>query len=90
MFLSVSLGVHNPTCFAISFAVPGVSPVTIFTLIPASIHSLTAAGTSLRTGSEMATIPKKQQFTAMSVSPFIILGITPGANLTDVVCGSSR
>ena len=90
MFRSVSFGVHNPTCLPISFAVPGVSPVTIFTLIPAFIHSFTAAGTSLRTGSEMATIPRKQKFTSMSVAPFIILPIMPASKLAEVVCGSSR
>ena len=52
-----SASVTMPTCRPISRAVPGVSPVTIFTLMPASIHSLMAAGTSLRTGSLMATMP---------------------------------
>ena len=59
MFSSLSSGFHVPICLAISLAVPGVSPVTIFTSIPAFKHSATASGTSVRTGSEIATIPKK-------------------------------
>ena len=54
---SQSFSVHIPTCLPISLAVPGVSPVTIFTSIPAFKHSRTASGTSLRTGSAIATIP---------------------------------
>ena len=80
--LSQSFSVHSPTCRPISFAVPGVSPVTILTSIPASRHSRTAAGTSLRTGSEMATIPWK-------VNPFPVclmvsrrVGITPSCKLS--------
>ena len=56
---SPSSGVHNEIWRAISRAVAGVSPVTIFTFIPAFKQSETAAGTSLRTGSAMAVIPKK-------------------------------
>ena len=36
MFRSVSFAFHVPICRPISLAVPGVSPVTIFTSIPAS------------------------------------------------------
>ena len=56
---SVSSAVHRPICRPISLAVAGVSPVTIFTSMPADKHSATAAGTSSRTGSEMAAIPMK-------------------------------
>ena len=55
----LSSSFHNPTCRPISQAVPGVSPVTIFTCRPASRHSCIAPGTSLRTGSLMATMPMK-------------------------------
>ena len=58
-FRSVSFSVHRPICLPISFAVPGVSPVTIFTCIPASKQRFTASGTSGRIGSEIATIPRK-------------------------------
>ena len=50
---------QSPICRAISRAVAGVSPVTIFTLIPASRQRPTAAGTSSRTGSEMAATAAK-------------------------------
>ena len=56
--MSVS-GFHSPIWRAISVAVPGVSPVTILIPIPADWHLATAAGTSGRIGSEMATTPKK-------------------------------
>ena len=56
---SVSSGFQSPICRAISVAVPGVSPVTILTSMPADWHFATAAGTSGRIGSEMATTPKK-------------------------------
>ena len=45
-----------PHCCAISIAVAVVSPVTIFTSIPACLHWRIAEGTSLRNGSLMATI----------------------------------
>ena len=61
-FLSVSVGCQIPICRPISFAVPGVSPVTIFTAMPACKQCFTAAGTSGRTGSEIATMPKKVKF----------------------------
>ena len=75
--LSPSASDQRPTCRPISLAVPGVSPVTIFTSIPASIHSFTAAGTSLRTGSDMATIPRKVNATSMDVFPCMIAGMMP-------------
>ena len=56
--VSGSFSSHNPIWRAISLAVPEVSPVTILTLIPALTHSLTAWGTSIRIGSEIATIPR--------------------------------
>ena len=56
---SVSSGFHSPIWRAISVAVPGVSPVTILIPIPADWHLATAAGTSGRIGSEMATTPRK-------------------------------
>ena len=56
---SESSGFHNPIWRAISVAVPGVSPVTIFTPIPADWHLPTASGTSGRMGSLMAKIPRK-------------------------------
>ena len=55
---SVSSGFQIPIWRPISLAVPGVSPVTILMSMPASRQLCTAAGTSARTGSEMATIPK--------------------------------
>ena len=59
-FRSVSVsGFQRPIWRAISVAVPGVSPVTILMPIPADWHLATAAGTSGRIGSEMATTPKK-------------------------------
>ena len=45
-----------PHCCAISIAVAVVSPVTIFTSMPACPHWRIAEGTSLRNGSLMATI----------------------------------
>ena len=90
IFLSVSWAVQSPTCRPISFAVPGVSPVTIFTLIPASKHSFTAAGTSLRTGSAMATMPRKVNFASISVSPCMILGMIPAPKSLVAVSGSSK
>ena len=45
-----------PICLAISSAVADVSPVTIFTSMPALTHCLTASGTSWRSGSLMAQI----------------------------------
>ena len=56
---SVSSGSQRPIWRAISVAVPGVSPVTIFTPIPADWHFFTASGTSGRIGSLIAKIPKK-------------------------------
>ena len=55
MLRSPSASVHKPIWRPISRAVPVVSPVTIFTCMPASRHSRTAGGTSARTGSLMAT-----------------------------------
>ena len=70
MLLSLSvLSFHSPICRPISFAVPGVSPVTILILIPASMLSFTAAGTSARTGSEIATMPINVRLSALSESP---------------------
>ena len=57
-FRSVSVGCQRPICRAISVAVPGVSPVTIFTLMPADWHFFTASGTSGRIGSLMAKMPR--------------------------------
>ena len=54
----VSASVHRPIWRPISRAVPGVSPVTILMLIPASMQSFTAWGTSSLTGSEMAVMPR--------------------------------
>ena len=54
---SVELSSQRPICRAISLAVPEVSPVMIFTPIPASRHCWIASGTSLRTGSMMPKIP---------------------------------
>ena len=59
MFSSVSSGFQMPIWRAISRAVAVVSPVTILTWMPAFKHSATAAGTSSRTGSEIATNPRK-------------------------------
>ena len=56
---SVSSGVQSPIWRAISVAVPGVSPVTILTAIPADWHCRTASGTSGRIGSLMAKMPRK-------------------------------
>ncbi|CUP56929.1 Uncharacterised protein [Segatella copri] len=67
IFLSPSFAVHRPIWRPISLAVPGVSPVTIFTLIPAFIHSATAAGTSSRTGSLIATTPIKVKLSATTL-----------------------
>ena len=64
-----SVSFQRPIWRAISFAVPDVSPVTIFTLIPASTHSLTAEGTSSLTGSAMAAIPMKQSLSATILLP---------------------
>ena len=58
MLRSVSPVFQVPICRPISLAVPGVSPVTILMSMPASRQLWTAAGTSARTGSEIATIPK--------------------------------
>lgn len=66
MFLSVSFSFQRPICLPISFAVPDVSPVTILTCMPALTQSLIAAGTSSRTGSEIAKIPTKFRFFAFS------------------------
>ena len=52
------VGLSKPIWRAISLAVAGVSPVTILIRIPARIHSSIAAGTSSRTGSEIAVTPK--------------------------------
>ena len=60
-FFSVFSGFHRPIWRAISVAVPGVSPVTIFTPIPADWHLATAAGTSGRIGSLMATTPRNDK-----------------------------
>ena len=54
----VSSSVHRPIWRPISRAVPGVSPVTILMRMPASMQSFTAWGTSSRTGSEMAAMPR--------------------------------
>ena len=48
-----------PACRAISNAVTDVSPVTILTSMPACRHCLMAAGTSLRSGSLMATMANR-------------------------------
>ena len=60
-FRSVSSSFHKPICRAISVAVPGVSPVTILTPMPADWHFATAAGTSGRIGSLIATTPRKDR-----------------------------
>mmetsp|Transcript_24063 Transcript_24063/g.60481 ORF Transcript_24063/g.60481 Transcript_24063/m.60481 type:complete len:210 (+) Transcript_24063:54-683(+) len=49
--------VKMPASLAMLFAVMMLSPVTILTVIPAFWHFLTAAGTSLRTGSWMPKTP---------------------------------
>ena len=67
-FRSVSSGFHSPIWRAISVAVPGVSPVTIFTPIPADWHFCTASGTSGRIGSLIATIPRKIIFPSLTSS----------------------
>ena len=54
---SVSASLHRPMPRPISRAVAGVSPVTIFTSMPAWRTRRTASGTSGRTGSAMATMP---------------------------------
>ena len=51
MVLGLSL---IPASLAIEAAVSGLSPVTILTLIPASLVSLIAWGTSSLTGSSIA------------------------------------
>ena len=53
------LSCQIPICLAISMAVADVSPVTIFTSMPALLHDLTAPGTSSRSGSLMAAIACK-------------------------------
>ena len=55
--ISLQLSSQSLIWRAISLAVPGVSPVTIFTCMPACIHSSIAAGTSARTGSAIAVMP---------------------------------
>ena len=55
---------HKPSWRPISIAVPGVSPVTILTSIPADIQFLTASATSWRIGSAIATTPNKIKFSA--------------------------
>ena len=76
MFASLSPCFHNPIWRPISRAVPGVSPVTIFTLMPASIQCLIASGTSSRTGSEMAQIPKNSRLFA--TRPSFSIADSPG------------
>ena len=51
---------HRPIWRAISRAVAGVSPVTILMAMPAPRQRATAAGTSSRTGSEMAATAAKR------------------------------
>ena len=76
MFFSLSFLVHKPIWRPISFAVPGVSPVTILTAIPAFIHSSTAAGTSSRTGSEIATIPQNVKFSPTTLLSLIAISFS--------------
>ena len=59
---------HSPIWRAISRAVAGVSPVTILMPIPASRQRATAAGTSSRTGSEMAATAAKCSPPALTAS----------------------
>ena len=81
MLRSVSLSVHVPICRPISFAVPGVSPVTILTSIPARRQLCTAAGTSARTGSEMATIPKYIKSTLSKRPSLYGASLMPSSNI---------
>ena len=74
--LSLSVFDQSPICLPISIAVPVVSPVTILTLIPAFIHSVTAAGTSVLIGSEIATIPKKLRPVATTFPLSIYLSLS--------------
>ena len=60
MLRSESDSFQSPACLPISRAVAGVSPVTILMSMPASIHSRIASGTSGRTGSLIATMPRKR------------------------------
>ena len=72
MLRSVSEGCHNPICRPISFAVPGVSPVTILTFMPAFRTSSMAAGTSERTGSAIATMPRNSRLSAITLPSVIV------------------
>ena len=66
---------QSPTCRPTSRAVPGVSPVTIFTSTPARFTSAMAAGTSGLTGSLMATMPKKMSDDgSMTMVPSCVAG----------------
>ena len=73
---------HSPVCLPISLAVPGVSPVTIFTFIPASSTSCTASGTSSLTGSDIAVMPRNVSgaVTFPSVMPVSLAGSSLHAN----------
>ncbi|CAK7066846.1 MAG: hypothetical protein MEEGG_02950 [Eggerthella lenta] len=63
-----SASFHSPIWRAISRAVAGVSPVTILMPIPAPRQRPTAAGTSSRTGSEMAATAAKCRPPALTAS----------------------
>ena len=76
IFLSVSELFQSPICLPISLAVPVVSPVTIFTCIPASIQFFIAAGTSLRTGSEIANTPTNDRFAIFNF-PSLMISSSP-------------
>ena len=69
MLCSPSSSLQRWICRPISRAVAGVSPVTIFTSMPAPRHSSTASLTSSLTGSLIATMPWKVSPSRVTPSP---------------------
>mmetsp|Transcript_8580 Transcript_8580/g.28243 ORF Transcript_8580/g.28243 Transcript_8580/m.28243 type:complete len:251 (+) Transcript_8580:1829-2581(+) len=74
-----------PTLYAMAFAVPGWSPVTMITLMPAVLHLATAPGTASRGGSIRAIMPRKMSGSPESgcggstTLPFSSLSSSPAA-----------
>jgi hypothetical protein len=68
MTIKLSLGEMMPQYRAIARAVTRLSPVTIRTATPASLHMRTASGTSSRTGSYKPHLIEPRQLTDASIN----------------------
>ena len=66
-----SEGSKMPTSRAMDSAVTRLSPVTMKTRMPAFLHSAMLSRTSIRAGSLMPTMPKRQRSCSMASNPLM-------------------